>query len=371
ATALSWLVWRITGSNTWLGAMFLAQQLPMLFLGLLGGTMADRFNRLRLLKCAQVLGFLQAMLLVFLLLLGTPQLWHILALTFVLGIVFALEFPLRNTFIMDTVGREDLLNAVSLNSAAVHICRTVGPVLAGFLLAWGGEMPCFLLNAISFLMFYFFLSLIRQEELFPSKISNNSFWEALREGLSFAWNNKHARESLLLLAVTASAGCLFVALNPSLAEKTFFGGAKELGFLNGAAGLGALIGSAFLAARSHHTKLLKLSSFSLIATSFFLILFSQSYQLKFGMLFLAAANTFITIIFSGLITLLQHIAPEELRGRIISIFMSLFMGFMALGGLLGGVLADYISTPQTILLGALFCGVSGIFFLIQHQTEVV
>ena len=366
--AISWLAWRMTHSPTWLGVIGFAQQFPILIFGLVGGAIADRHDRLRLLTLSQALCMVNAIAMTILTATGLIQLWHIVVLSIWLGTIYAFEFPLRQAFVMDMVGRNDVMNAVSLNSAMIHGTRMLGPVAAGFIVAWKGEVFCFVINTISFLVLIGALLLIDRRDLRPASHISAPLGKAIREGLLFMHRTPQVALVTLLIAALSLFGFLYDYLLPMLADEVFAGTAVELGWLMGSGGFGALVGAVLLAGRRSHHGLLTLCTKMSIAFSLTLFLFTQVKTLWWGMGLLAVMGFFSTILFAGTNTYLQHQTPDHLRGRIMSLFTTILTGVMPITGLLGGMAAEHIGAATAIAIGAILSLIAsiGVHILARH-----
>lgn len=368
ALAISWLVWRLTGSAMWLGISGFAIQMPMFVFGLPGGAAADRFDRLSMFRLMQVLCLVQAALLSALTIAGLVELWHVIALGAFLGSVYAFEFPLRYAFITDMVGRRHLLNAVSLNAATIHGTRIAGPMVAGFLVAWRDEGICFLINAVTFLPLIIFLFMIDRNSLIHVRAEPQPLVRSITEGIRHAWHEPRSRSALMLTGIVALFGFPYVYIMPIFAEEVFGGSSIYLGWLMGASAVGALTGALWLAKRKTAERLLTVASLSVVLFSASLIVFSRISTIWFALPVLAMAGLFITINFSGINTLLQHGAPDHLRGRIMSLFTTMFMGFAPFGTLIVGFLARAVGAQTTVTLCGASCLVAGSLVWLHART---
>lgn len=365
--AISWLVWRLTRSAAWLGFIGFAVQFPILIFGLAGGWAADRFDRHRSLTFTQFLCMFQAIALSILTLLGIINLWQITLLSIALGIVYSFEFPIRLSFIQDMVGKEDLLNAVSLNAAMIHATRMAGPVFAGIIVAWKGEGICFLFNAATFIALIAGLLLIDRNKLLYPHHSHKPMWHSIAEGMRHVWNESHARSAMLLIAIVSILGMPFISLLPIFADKVFHGGSIELGWMMGTSGLGSLAGALWLSQRRSSSGLLSLSSGASVLFSLAIIAFCFTTKLWAALAALSVAGFFLTISFSGINTLLQHTTPDHLRGRIMSIFSTAFMGLAPVGSLIGGLMAQKIGAPLAVGICGVGSAMAGIIVWVKAK----
>ena len=271
--AQAWLVYRLSHSALLLGTAWFCSQIPVFALGSIGGVMSDRHSRHRIVVTTQILSMLQAFTLGILTLSGHVQVWHILALALALGTINAFDMPARQALIVQLANKEDLLNAISLNSAIFNAARIVGPAIAGLLVAALGEGVCFALNGVSFLAVIAALLAMRV----PAQAQPNadSSWVHLTEGFRYTWRHVQVRSILMVLAATTFAGMPAVVLMPFFADDIFHRGSRGLGFLMGAMGVGAVIGTLVLARRAEISGLHKVIVYSAIATGASFILFSR------------------------------------------------------------------------------------------------
>jgi MFS family permease len=361
--ALSWLVYRLTGSAFYLGLVAFANQLPATLISPIAGVMADRWDRHRILVWTQALGMAQATAIAVLVIGGWVQVWHIVGLAAVLGMVMGLDIPARQALFVDLVegDREDLANAIALNSSLFNATRLVGPSLAGFLIATLGEGPVFAINAASYVAILLSLAAMR---LRPRTVGDGggSVFERLREGFAYAADFRPVRALLLVLAALSLVGMPYVILLPVFAEAVLGGGPSTLGFLMSAAGLGALLGALWLAARR---TVRGLSAVIAVAAGVFgagLVAFSMSRTLLFSLPVLVVTGAGMMILAASINTVLQTIVPAHLRGRVMSLYAMAFMGMGTIGSLAGGWLATALGAPLTVGLGGLGCMLTAAWF---------
>ncbi|MFA4874644.1 MAG: MFS transporter [bacterium] len=366
--ALSWLVWQLTHSAIWLGVIGFTIQFPILVFGLPGGAMADRFDRLRSLTLMQTLCMLQALALAALTIMGRIELWQVVALSFALGSVYSFEFPIRQAFVMDIVGKRDLLNAVSMTAAMFHFTRILGPTVAGAIVAWKGEGICFLFNAATFLALITALAFVDRSKMQPVKRASEPLGRAIMEGLRHMSSVPAAKLSLVLVAVLAGIGMQFTTLMPIFADKVYGGGAVQLGWLMGASGIGALSGAFWLARRASSERLLLLAAVSGVIFSLSLIAFGIVPTILAALPILVIMGLCLTLAFSSVGTLLQHRTPDHLRGRMMSLFTITFMGVGPFGSILAGVLAKAIGAQITLAACGAFCLMVGLFVLYRARS---
>jgi MFS family permease len=361
-TAISWLVFRLTQSSFLLGVVGFAGRIPTFLLASFAGVLVDRWNRHHLLVATQVLSMIQALILAALVLTETIVIWQIIALAFFLGLINAFDIPVRQSFVVDMIERrEDLGNAIALNSSMVNGARLVGPSVAGMLIAALGEGLCFLLNGLSFITVIAALLAMR---ITPKKKDRQSapLWQGLKEGYRYAFGFTPIRSLLLLLALISFMGMPYTVLMPVFAGKILHGGPQTLGFLLGATGVGALAGAIFLASRR---SVLGLGRIVIIASSLFgigLIGFSFSRLFWLSMAMMVPTGFGMMVQMTSTNTLLQTIVDEDKRGRVMSFYTMAFMGMVPFGSLFAGSLASAIGAPGTTMIGGILCIFGSVLF---------
>ncbi len=361
-TAVSWLVWRLTHSTKWLGAIGFATQIPILVLGLFAGVAADRLRRHTLVIGVQLFAMLQAAILAFLTITGVIDPWLIFFLSLFMGSIFAFDYPSRQSFLIDMVGREDITNAVALNSAIVHSSRILGPVLAGFIIAEFGEGTCFAINAASFLFVLASLLLMNRTKFFKQVVPNNgSIHGSIKEALIYSWKDLNIRRPLMLMAAFSFFGMSYVVLLPHIISTYFGGGASELGLAMGAAGLGALIGAIYLATRKGPAGLYGVVKMFLAAAGVALISLSLAPSLVSALPSLVLIGLGGFLVVAGTNTILQTIPPPAMHGRIMSIFTVTFFGFAPIGSLISGQMASFIGVKSTLAICGAMCIIAAVF----------
>lgn len=360
--AMSWLVYRLTDSALLLGVVGFTSRIPTFLLASLAGVLADRWNRHRVLVITQTLSMIQAMILAILVLTGTIAVWHIIFLSLSLGLINALDIPTRQSFVVDMIEkREDLGNAIALNSSIVNGARLIGPSVAGMLIATLGEGMCFLLNGLSFIAVIFALLAMK---ITPKKreAQSSKVFQGLKEGFSYAFGFAPIRSVLLLLGLVSLMGMPFTVLMPIFAEKILHGGPQALGFLSGATGVGAIAGSIYLASRK---SVLGLGRIIVISSNLFgigLIGFSLSRLFWLSLLMMLLTGFGMMVEMASSNTVLQTIVEEDKRGRIMSFYTMAFMGMVPFGSLLAGTLANNIGAPNTVMIGGVACILGSVLF---------
>ena len=363
--ATSWLVYRLTGSALLLGLVSFAGQIPTLLLAPFAGVLVDRWDRHRILLVTQVLSMLQSAALAVLAFAGIITVTDILLLQVVQGLINAFDTPTRQAFVVQMVEqREDLPNAIALNSSMVNASRIVGPSIGGALIALFGEAWCFTVDAVSYLAVI--ASLLAMHVVHSRRARQATpILAELREGYRYTAGSLPIRSALLLLAVVSMMGMPYSVLMPAIATEVLHGGAHTLGFLMTASGVGALIGALYLASR--HT-VLGLGRAIVVATLTFgaaLLAFSASHWLWLSLLILPIVGAGFMIEMASTNTVIQTIVDEQMRGRVMSFYTMAFVGSAPLGSLFAGVVADRIGAPATIGLGGLLCVLAGVWFGIK------
>ncbi|HMH16634.1 MAG TPA: MFS transporter [Burkholderiales bacterium] len=347
--AMSWLVYRVTGSALLLGVTAGAQQLPILFLAPVAGVWADRVNRRRLLMLIQSLAFVQALALALLTFAGAIRVPELIALALFLGIITAFETPTRQAFLLELIDhREDLPNAIALQSRLFQSTRFVGPSVAGLMLAAVGEAWCFVVNALCYLAIIVTYRIIKAR---PREIPDTgvAWWRQLASGFSYAFGFTGTRRLLLLLMAVGVFTAPWSSLMPIFAAETFGGDSKTFGFLIGAVGLGAITGTFALAARSSVRGLGRVIASTTVVAGFALVGFSQSGMLWLSLIFLAVFGAGLVVTAASINTILQTVAEEDRRARIISLYVMCFLGFAPIGNFTAGALAEEIGAHWTLL----------------------
>ncbi|HKN35516.1 MAG TPA: MFS transporter [Terriglobales bacterium] len=359
--AQAWLVYRLTGSSFLLGAVGFAGQIPVFLIAPFGGTTADRHNRQRVVIATQTAAMILAFILAGLTLTDKVQVWHIFVLSALLGVVNAFDIPARQAFLVDMVGKEDLMNAIALNSSMFNGARIVGPAIAGVLVASIGEGWCFFANAVSYIAVIIGLLMMRVQA--PGKLAGDgSQLQHILEGFRFAMSTGPIRALLLLLGLVSLVGMPYTVLMPVFADKILHGGARGLGILMGATGVGALLGALTLASRSGLSGLGKWIALSCAGFGFFLVAFSFSRYFWLSAAVLAPVGFCMMLEMSSSNTLIQAMVPDQLRGRVMAMYSMMFMGMAPFGALIGGTLADRLGAPITVAMGGVACIGGAILF---------
>ncbi len=349
-TAQRWLLYELTDSAFFLGLLGAMSSLPVLLFSLPAGYLADHLPKRNLLLLSQTVASLQAGILAALVITGKVEVWHVLALAFVLGSTVALEFPVRHSFIYELVGKEPLVTALSLHSTAFNLARFLGPAIAGFLMARFGLGSCFLVNALSYFPVILALLLISLPN--ERKARAKRPLEGLVEGLRFAWQVRPIRATLFLIAVTSIFLLPYAVLLPVLTRQRFGGGAEEFSFIMAANGLGALCGALFMASFGRELKRDRFILLNLALLCVWLSVTVLSTSLYAAAFFLLLAGFHMVCMFTSANAHLQLNATDELRGRVLSLFSLCFLGLFPFGSLLSGTLAQHFGAEKVLLFGS-------------------
>ncbi len=347
--AQAWLVYRLTGSSALLGMVGFAGQIPVFLISPLGGLIADRHSRQRTVIATQTSAMILAFILAGLTLTGRVQVPHIFVLAALLGVVNAFDIPARQSFLVEMVGREDLINAIALNSSMFNGARIVGPAVAGILVAVIGEGWCFFVNGVSYIAVIIGLIMIQVPPAAAPK--KGSAISHIAEGFRFAARTTPIRALLLLLGLVSLTGMPYAVLMPVFADQIFHSGARGLGILMGFSGAGALIGALALATRQG---VIGLGRWVAVSTGVFgisLILFSFSRSFWIAAALLVPVGLAMMTQMGASNTLIQTMTPDLLRGRVMSVYSMMFMGMAPAGALLAGVMADRFGAPFTVAAG--------------------
>src|SRR4030095_9162968 len=361
--ATSWLVYRLTGSPLLLGIVGFAGQIPSFVLAPLAGVLVDRWNRHRLLVATQVLSLLQSLSLAILALTGLIKIWHVIILSIFQGLINAFDMPARQAFVVEMVERrEDLANAIALNSSMVNAARLLGPSIGGVIIAAVGEGWCFMIDAISYLAVIASLMAMSITPRMLQPTNDANIFQQLREGWTYATSFAPIRNVLLLLALVSLVGMPYTVLMPVFANDILHGGPNTLGVLMAASGIGALAGAMFLAARK---SVLGLGKFIPVSAGTFgagLIAFSFTRVLWLSLALMVVTGLGFMVQMAASNTVLQTIVEEDERGRVRSFYTMAFMGTAPVGSLLAGSVAERIGAPRTLLFGGIGCILGALWF---------
>ena len=367
--ALSWLVYRLTRSAFMLGVVGFASQIPMMILTPITGVLADRWNRYRIMIINQILEMGLALILAVLIFTNRISIWPIVFVGLILGVVNALDAPTRHAFVVQLVDRrQDLANAIALNSAMFNGARLIGPSIAGILISLTGEGICFLLNAVSFLAVIAALLAMKIEPRKKKGPPNKGhIGRELIEGFQYTFHHQEIRLIILYYAWVALMGMSVIVLMPILADKILNGGAHGLGFLMGAMGIGAMVGAFGLAARPSTRGLRRLIGVSSTIFGLALILLAASRQFAVSLGLMVFIGLGMVSQMTASNTFLQTVVDDDKRARVMAFYLLAFFGTMPLGNLLAGSVASKLGVPTTILLAGLSVLAGSIFFSLRFS----
>jgi MFS family permease len=364
--ATSWLVYRLTGSALLLGIVGFSGQLPAFLLSPFAGLVVDRRNKHKILIVTQTLSMLQSFALAVLMFGHWVTIPWLLVLSALQGLVNAFDMPCRHAFVVEMIEkREDLGNAIALNSSMFNAARLVGPAIGGVLIAAVGEGWCFFADGVSYLAVIAALLAMKLRVREPFKRTGASTLSQLKEGLKYVLKSKPIRSLLILIALASFMGVPYMVLMPVFAGAILGGGPHTLGFLMTAAGGGALIGALWLASRRSVLGLGRIIAFATVAFGIGLIAFSFSRSLVPALVFLVLAGLGFMIQSASTNTILQTIVEDDKRGRVMSLFIMAFIGTAPFGSLLAGSLSQKIGVPHTLLLSGLCCLGGALWFYRQ------
>jgi MFS family permease len=356
--AQSWLMYRLTDSAAAVAAVFIAQQGPGLFIGPFAGALADRYPKKRMLVIAQSATAVPAFALAAITIAGVVTAWQVMLLAFWMGIGRAFEIPIRQAFIPALVPREDLPNAIGLNSILFNLARLAVPAIGGVVIAAFGEGWCFLVNAFSFLAVIGALLAIRVTDPRPPSRADSSILAEVWEGLRYVRSRPLLWAPLGGLATASLAGMPYTVLLPSFAKRVLHAGPETYGFLTSAVGIGAIASALALALRKNPSGLERWVVACGVLFGVSLVAFSRSSSIAGSIATLVPLGASFMFMMAGVNTLLQLAVPDELRGRVMSLHSSLFLGILPLGGLVAGVFADRVGEAMVLMVGGVVvvCG---------------
>lgn len=367
--ARGWLVLELTHSPFWLGMVGFANAVPVLLLSLWAGEIADKFPKRTLVICTQIISMLASFLLAALTLTGTVEVWHVLAISVLLGSVFAFDAPARQSFTVEMVGKQDLVNAVALNSAIFNGARVLGPAIGAVALAWQGPGLAFLLNGFSYLAVIAGLFMMRLPAHIKRYDSGNSIGRIL-EGLRYVRHNEVIGTLMVLIVTVSIFAFPYATMMPIFAENVLHVGESGYAVLLALSGVGSLIGALSLTVQSgkQSTRRGRIILLGAVGLPLFLGVFalSGSYLLSIAML-VGVGWTMISIN-ATVNTLVQTSVPDELRGRVNGVFAFLFIGMAPAGNLQAGIIADHFGAPVALFLGAVVCALVVGYIFLKHRS---
>ena len=358
-TAQSWLVYQLTGSKLLLGVVAAVGSAPMVLFSLWGGSVADRHPKRTVLLYTQSAMMLLAFVFAALVGSGLIRPWHILVLASLVGVAMAFDMPARQAFMVEMTSRDDLMNAVSLNSSIVNGARVVGPAVAGILIAQVGLTACFVLNGLSFVAVLAGLLMMQLPKFIPPA-QPESNWQHALDGFAYVAKHRRVRTLLLLFAIVGVFGWSYSVLLPAFATDVLRVGSREYGLLLSANGIGALFGALTVAAYGDrlHRRLLVFGGLGVF--SLMLLLLAGTRNFPLALLFMALAGWGMLLYFSTTNTLIQLSVADNMRGRVMGIWALVFGGMMPVGGLEAGTLSQWVGVPWTVAAGAVICGAAAL-----------
>jgi MFS family permease len=320
-------------------------------------------NRRSIVITTQISSMILAFVLAALTLSHKVQVWHVFVLASLLGIVNAFDIPGRQSFLVEMVGKEDLMNAIALNSSMFNGARVIGPAIAGILVARIGEGWCFFANAVSYIAVIIGLLLMKVHS--PARALSASPFEHMMEGFRFVEKTAPIRALLLLLGIVSLVGMPYVVLMPIFADQILHGGARGLGILMGATGVGALLGALTLAFREGVKGLGRWVAWCCAGFGASLMIFSLSHRFWISVILLLPVGYAMMLQMACSNTLIQVMVPDALRGRVMAVYSMMFMGMAPIGALLGGALADHLGAPRTVAIGGCASLLGAVWFRLQ------
>lgn len=358
-TAVSWVIYDLTHSKFMLGITMFATLFPSFLFSFLGGVVADRYNRHKVLLTTQIISMIQAVILTLLIFSKNYNAWEIIALSVVLGIVNAFDVPARQSLVYEMVNdKKDLPNALALNSSMVNLSRLIGPGIAGFAIEAFGNQVCFGINACSYLAVIISLVCMKLPKYEAKPHTKNVFAE-LKDGIVYTKHNKEIAFLLCMLAAVSLFVTPFTTLIPVYARDIFHGNATTFGFIDSAIGLGAFAGAIYLASLKSTANLRTILARNTLILGVGITLFSHAgiYGLALACVTFAAFGMMSQITIVN--TLIQTTVAPDMRGRVISFYAMIFFGMQPLGGLLIGWISQYIGVQNTVLSSGIIAIIIG------------
>ncbi len=360
--ATIWLVYQLTNSALLLGIIGFVSQVPGLILDPFAGFLADRWNRHRLLIMTQSLAMLRSLVLAILTLTGQVNIWHLLILSTIQGLIDSFDMPIRQAFVPEMVEiKADIDNAIALNSSLVSSARLLGPAIAGLLIAAAGAGACFLIDSISYVAV---IAALLAMKVTPGRTiaQTTSAWQELQAGFTYAFGSLPIRSVLLLLALVSFLGIPYISLGPIFAKEVLQGGSDTFGFLMTTAGIGALLGAVYLSSRTSIRGLEKLVFLLPTVLGIGIITFSLSHTLWLSLLLIFWIGFVLVILSAGSNTILQMLVEDNKRGRVMSLYALASTGMLPLGNLFAGGLASQIGVQNTLIVNGTFCIITSLVF---------
>jgi MFS family permease len=363
----AWLVLEMTHSSFKLGVVSALQFAPMLFLSLFAGPFVDYFPKQKIIIVTQMILMILAFTLAILDFTGVVQYWHVVILATLLGIVNAIDMPARQSFIIEMVGKEDLMNAIAMNSSIFNAARAVGPAIAGLLIGAAGTVLCFFVNGLSFLAVLWGLLLMRFESAPASEPRTYHVVDDIKEAMSYIKATPVVMVTILLVAVVSIFATNFTVLVPVFARQELHRDAAAFGFLLSSFGIGALIGAVSLAALSRHGPKPAILLGGGMGLSLTLIMIGLQKTYGITALLLALSGWCMVTFFGMANTTVQLNTENRLRGRVMSVYTFTFGGLTPFGSLFAGTVAHWIKAPLTFALGGLITGIVFLIVILKRQ----
>ena len=364
STAQLWLVYKLTNSAALLGVFGFANQIPILVLASVGGYVGDRYNRHLGVIWTQTVSMILAFTLAALTFTHLLQVWHLILIAFLVGIVNAFDVPIRQAFLVQMVGKEDLPNAIALNSSMFNSARVIGPPIAGFVIAYVHEGWCFFLNGLSFLAVIVALLAMRIPK-FERKPVQGSPVRNFLEGFRYAMKDMPTRSALLLLSVLSLFGLQYSVFLPVFARDVLHHGALGFSVLLSTAGVGAALGALQFASRTNFTGMARWIAMMSVICSVCLIVFSESHVFWLSAAVLFVVGFAATSLMAATNTTVQNRVPDELRGRVMAVYATMFMGVQPIGSLIAGGVAKHIGAPRTLLVFGVIVLMASLVFVFR------
>lgn len=368
-TALSWLVYELTGSKYMLGVVAALSSLPMLFLPILGGVIADRFPKKKILLITQFISMFFMIVFAALIVSGRYNINHILIISVLIGTVFAIDMPARHAFVVEIAGKQDLMNAIALNSSMFNLARVIGPAIAGIIMMRLGVSWCFIINAFSFLAVLIALFYVQAAEV-PVIKRTESIAQYTLSGFRYVKQNKTILNVMVLMVMMGIFGWSYSVLIPALAKDVFSQGEQGYAMLVSATGLGALFGALFVAymGNTEHRKRLIDCGVYFFSIMLFLLALSKSYWLS--IILLMGTGTGLLVYFSSSTTMIQSCVDDSFRGRIMGIWALIFGGTIPIGSFLVGIVSERFGIALTLLACSIICPLFTFILSLYSKEEV-
>ncbi len=360
SVAQGWLVYSLTKSPFYLGIVAASASLPILLFTLFGGVIADRFPKKNLLLLTQGLSIIPALMLGILTSLGIIKVWHVALFAAILGTINSVDIPTRQSFLIEMVGKGHIVNAIALNSAAFNGARIIGPTIAGMSIAYLGIPACFFINALSFLAVIVALS--RMNIKGEIKVKSEGVLRDFMNGMRFIKGNREIIRVIKLIAVYSLVGLPYITLLPIFAAEIFHEGAQGLGFLVGASGIGALSAALGIAAKGNIENKTKFMSVAGLCFSFALFLFSISKTFWVSLIIIMVGGWGMVSYLASANSYIQVSVPDDLRGRVMSVYSFVFLGTVPIGNAIMGMIADLIGTTNAVTLAGITCIIASAVF---------